>query len=34
MLKKVFKQKTPYIKWYTFNTGIPMSDQLNVDVLY
>ena len=33
MVAKVVQQKTPYIKRYTFNTEILMSDQLNVDVL-
>ena len=36
MLEKVVLHKTPYIVEgiATFNTGILMSDQLNVDVLY
>ena len=33
MHEKVVKQKMPYIKLHTFNTGILMSDQLNVNVL-
>ena len=34
MLEKEVKQKMSYIKWYTFNTGILMNDQLNMNVLY